>query len=80
MIFVYVVTNILNNKIKSLAVKYLIFKILLGTAFIIVNPAFNIPDERVHFNTAYNISNILMGKGYYEEHRRACTGNRRSYI
>lgn len=67
MIFVYVVTNILNNKIKSLAVKYLIFNILLGTAFIIVNPAFNIPDERVHFNTAYNISNILMGKGSYEE-------------
>lgn len=67
MIFVYVVTNILNNKIKSLAVKYLIFNILLGTAFIIVNPAFNIHDERVHFNTAYNISNILMGKGSYEE-------------
>ena len=67
MIFVYVVTNILNNKIKSLAVKYLIFNILLGTAFIIVNPAFNIPDERIHFNTAYNISNILMGKGSYEE-------------
>ena len=67
MIFVYVITNILNNKIKSLAVKYLIFNILLGTAFIIVNPAFNIHDERFHFNNAYNLSNIIMGKGSYVE-------------
>lgn len=63
----YFLVNLITKKLKTPWNRYLVFAGLLGIGMIIINPAYNIPDERVHFNSAYNVSNILMGKGSYTE-------------
>lgn len=63
---VYFIVNLINKIIKTVAIKYLIFNILLGIGFIIVLPPYISPDEGYHVNTAYDFSNILLGKDSYK--------------
>ncbi len=48
-----------NKFLKNLAAKYFFYAVFLGCACIAIYPAFNIPDERVHFNTAIYYANVL---------------------
>ncbi|MDY2844500.1 MAG: DUF2142 domain-containing protein, partial [Treponema sp.] len=57
----YLLFLLINNFIKNFAGKYFLYAILLGCTCIVIWPAFNIPDERVHFNTANYYANIIMG-------------------
>ena len=59
--FAYLLFLLINNFIKNFAGKYFLYAILLGCMCIVIWPAFNIPDERVHFNTANYYANIIMG-------------------
>lgn len=67
-IFVFFIVKLVNFLVKNIAVKYLIFSILIGLCCIVVLPAFTIPDERVHYNAAYNLSNVWQGeKDYFSD-------------
>ena len=65
-IFVFLVLFLvlwLVYKKSSLPVIYLICSLLFGSVIMLVLPPFAVPDEKVHFNSAYNLSNVLEGKG-----------------
>lgn len=40
---------------------YLVLGLIMGLIFLILIPAYDVPDENRHFNTAYQLSNIMMG-------------------
>ncbi len=50
---------IINRFAKTFAPKYFFYSIMVGTVCIFIYPAFNISDERVHFNSAYYYANII---------------------
>ena len=54
-------------KKTSLPVIYLVSSLLFGAVIMLVLPPFAVPDEKVHFNSAYNLSNILTGNGSIQE-------------
>lgn len=51
----------------SLPYRYLFLSILLGVGLMIVIPPFGIPDEKVHFNTAYELSNKILHTSSLEQ-------------
>ena len=53
---------------------YLAFGIAMGLVFLIIFPIYVVPDEPVHLNTAYELSNRLMGVGTSPDgvYYRAC--------
>ncbi len=55
----YFFVFIINRLTKNFAPKYFFYSIMLGTACILIYPAFNISDERIHFNSAYYYANII---------------------
>jgi hypothetical protein len=40
---------------------YLVLGVTMGLIFLILIPAYDVPDENRHFNTAYQLSNLMMG-------------------
>ncbi len=57
--FAYLFFWTVNRLAKNLAAKYFFYAVFLGCACIAIYPAFNIPDEHVHFNTAIYYANVL---------------------
>lgn len=59
---------------------YLIFGIILGMIYLIIIPPYSTPDEEVHINSAYHVSNLMMGKSSALEgagtiSKRVCEAN-----
>lgn len=66
-VFFVIFLFILKLNSLSLSLRYLFLNILLGTGLIIVIPPFGIPDEKVHFNTAYEFSNKILHTSSFEQ-------------
>lgn len=58
----YFVFKIISKYIKNFALKYFLTVILLGIGCICIWPAFNVPDEKVHFNSVNYFVSELQGK------------------
>lgn len=56
----YIIFRAIHKFIKTFALKYFIYAILLGCVCIAFWPAFNIPDERVHFDSANFYANVFL--------------------
>lgn len=56
-----------NKYIKNFAFKYFIYAIISGCVCILVWPALNVPDEKVHFNTANFYANVMTGMQSIDE-------------
>ena len=47
--------------------KFLFFAIILGSVYIFVRPPCSLYDDLIHYDVAYNMSNIMMGYGNAQE-------------
>lgn len=56
---IFVAFYFINKFVKSFALKYFIYALVLGSICICVLPPFTIPDEKVHFCTANFYANVL---------------------
>lgn len=57
---------LIYNKI-SLPTIYLVSSLLFGTVILLILPPFAVPDEKIHFYSAYDLANIFLGKGSFQE-------------
>lgn len=56
----YILFLFIHRFVKNFALKYFIYAVLLGCICIGIWPAFNIPDERVHFDSANFYANVFL--------------------
>lgn len=63
LIYFVAITLIVKFRIFSLTKKYLVFSIILGLAYLFIRPPCSQYDDLIHYDTAYNMSNIMMGYG-----------------
>lgn len=73
-LFIFAVFKCINLYIEKFSLKYFLTVVLLGIGCICIWPAFNVPDEKVHFNSVNYFINRLEGKraGIENVYLRAC--------